>query len=360
MSYSGWFSPPKGGIDLRHIYMDNFRGFSSTLIPLRQVSFLVGENSTGKSSFLSLVNLMSQPMFWFSPERAFVDCEDFCGYNDIATSTGKGATRFCVGVVCTDEADDGTHSMSFHLYYYNRRNDVPHLYKIVQLRKSRLTKIAFRGEFVWYNSCTEQTSFVSRDQALECFEKYVRNETDSFSGYTKAEIKFPPNIPVPIVIEILESISAGIKEPKIDSLESSPMDISLRWGAPIRTRSRRFYDGIRRSYSPEGEHVPVVIRQRLKSKAISESFSKSLDAFGRASGLFTSVVAHSFGKGAQAPFELLIRFNDRALNISSVGYGVSQVLPLVVEFLTDVKARTFAVQQPEVHLHPRAQAALGE
>jgi predicted ATPase len=48
------------------------------------------------------------------------------------------------------------------------------------------------------------------------------------------------------------------------------------------------------------------------------------------------------------------------LNISNVGYGVSQALPLVVEFLDKEKNATFAVQQPEVHLHPRAQAALGD
>jgi predicted ATPase len=39
---------------------------------------------------------------------------------------------------------------------------------------------------------------------------------------------------------------------------------------------------------------------------------------------------------------------------------VSQVLPLVVEFLSKGKNERFAVQQPEVHLHPRAQAALGD
>jgi predicted ATPase len=49
-----------------------------------------------------------------------------------------------------------------------------------------------------------------------------------------------------------------------------------------------------------------------------------------------------------------------ALNISNVGYGVSQVLPVVVEMLTRPKGQGFAIQQPEVHPHPRAQAALGE
>ena len=55
----------------------------------------------------------------------------------------------------------------------------------------------------------------------------------------------------------------------------------------------------------------------------------------------------------------MIRLSGQSFNIENVGYGVSQVLPLVVEFLSRKEGRRFAVQQPEVHLHPRAQAALG-
>jgi predicted ATPase len=42
-----------------------------------------------------------------------------------------------------------------------------------------------------------------------------------------------------------------------------------------------------------------------------------------------------------------------------VGYGVSQALPVVAETLQARRGSLFLLQQPEVHLHPRAQAALG-
>ena len=42
-----------------------------------------------------------------------------------------------------------------------------------------------------------------------------------------------------------------------------------------------------------------------------------------------------------------------------VGYGVSQVLPVLIELLREDHATMFLLQQPEVHLHPMAQAALG-
>jgi predicted ATPase len=52
--------------------------------------------------------------------------------------------------------------------------------------------------------------------------------------------------------------------------------------------------------------------------------------------------------------------DDHAFNILNVGYGVSQALPIIVEFLARSRHTTFAVQEPEIHLHPRAQAALGD
>lgn len=42
-----------------------------------------------------------------------------------------------------------------------------------------------------------------------------------------------------------------------------------------------------------------------------------------------------------------------------MGYGVSQTLPLLTELLRDDAPSMFLLQQPEVHLHPSAQAALG-
>lgn len=45
-------------------------------------------------------------------------------------------------------------------------------------------------------------------------------------------------------------------------------------------------------------------------------------------------------------------------NLVDVGYGVSQILPLICR-LSDPSVHLHLVQQPEIHLHPKAQAALG-
>jgi len=46
-------------------------------------------------------------------------------------------------------------------------------------------------------------------------------------------------------------------------------------------------------------------------------------------------------------------------NLIDVGYGVSQAIPVLTELLREDCSPILLLQQPEVHLHPSAQAALG-
>jgi predicted ATPase len=46
------------------------------------------------------------------------------------------------------------------------------------------------------------------------------------------------------------------------------------------------------------------------------------------------------------------------VNMADVGFGVSQVLPVLVALLAAEPGRLVYIEQPELHLHPRAQQAL--
>ncbi len=132
------------------------------------------------------------------------------------------------------------------------------------------------------------------------------------------------------------------------------------WIAPIRTKPSRTYDDVDRGFSSEGTHTPYLIKRLLNSKSEANRFDKFIRRVGTASGLFESIQVRTYGDGATAPFEVDAVVDEKALNLHTVGYGVSQALPILVEVLTRTKGTPFAIQQPEVHLHPRAQAALGD
>jgi predicted ATPase len=51
---------------------------------------------------------------------------------------------------------------------------------------------------------------------------------------------------------------------------------------------------------------------------------------------------------------------DDLVNIADVGFGVSQVLPVLVALLAAETGQLVYLEQPELHLHPRAQTALAQ
>lgn len=50
----------------------------------------------------------------------------------------------------------------------------------------------------------------------------------------------------------------------------------------------------------------------------------------------------------------------KSANFVDVGFGISQILPVLVQGLLVPRGGTYIVQQPELHLHPDAQAALAD
>jgi len=52
-------------------------------------------------------------------------------------------------------------------------------------------------------------------------------------------------------------------------------------------------------------------------------------------------------------------FNKEKVNIADVGFGVSQVIPIVIASLLD-QSETLILEQPEIHLHPKMQMKLAD
>lgn len=55
---------------------------------------------------------------------------------------------------------------------------------------------------------------------------------------------------------------------------------------------------------------------------------------------------------------LRLYLNDDS--IDNVGFGASQVLPIIVECLTARKSQTLLIEQPEIHLHPKMQLNIAD
>ena len=135
--------------------------------------------------------------------------------------------------------------------------------------------------------------------------------------------------------------------------------------APVRSQPKRTYDPARTTPDPEGDYVPMYLAQLvLREPKEWDSLKTRLQEFGRQAGLFTEIEIRRLGKVESAPFQIRLRKSGKQRkgpmrNLVDMGYGVSQVLPLITELLRHDGRRLVLLQQPEVHLHPSASAALG-
>lgn len=90
--------------------------------------------------------------------------------------------------------------------------------------------------------------------------------------------------------------------------------------------------------------LPVVIAERLKAMGIIHDFQvKQLGPH-------------------RKEYEVLVRTGPKlpVVKLTDVGFGVSQVLPVIVECLYVPRRSIVIFEQPEIHLHPRVQAELAD
>jgi hypothetical protein len=89
------------------------------------------------------------------------------------------------------------------------------------------------------------------------------------------------------------------------------------------------------------------------------SLKTAVDRWMDALGLLASVSPHERGKYG---YELNVKIDGvtQPLDLTTVGVGVSQALPIVVLGLVSNVGSLLLFEQPELHLHPNVQAALGD
>ncbi|MCY4225655.1 MAG: AAA family ATPase [Bacteroidetes bacterium] len=135
--------------------------------------------------------------------------------------------------------------------------------------------------------------------------------------------------------------------------------------APVRSKPSRTYDPASLSPDPEGDYVPMLLANLANHHLDTwKSLKKKIEDFGSQSGIFDEINIKRLGKLESDPFQIQVRkFQKKRKgpkrNLRDVGYGISQVLPILTELLLPENTRMLLVQQPEVHLHLGVQAELG-
>jgi predicted ATP-dependent endonuclease of OLD family len=136
---------------MRLLYVENFRGFKSQFIPLNNVNFFLGENSSGKSSILGLINLFTSPQLWLRQDFN-TDEYQFGNYSDIISINEKTAKYFRIGLIeCTEEEMQKGKSATYSfLMEFSGKNGVPIISKYFYINQSSVVKILFENKKIYY------------------------------------------------------------------------------------------------------------------------------------------------------------------------------------------------------------------
>ena len=320
---------------------------------LRPITLLIGENSTGKSSFLGCYSVMHRMFSYpFFDEPDFNEAPFLMGSFREIVRTRRGPSgridEFQLGLGFSDSAqsnkrvyvnfgEEGTQPSVSSVRY--TLDD-----KFLEVRRSRSDKTSL---LIPEHEATIDYPY---DFFVGRLSFYDFRDMDDELGIIKPVSRY--------VDEFSEQwFRRGSKSRRrvITHLTSGKMTAL----APLRAQPRRTYDPIRETASPEGEHVPMLMMRLTRSDRTGWSkLHEQLVSFGSESGMFSDIKVKGHGGHMSDPFQLQIKARSGAhANIMDVGYGVSQSLPILVDVIGATN-ELFILQQPEVHLHPRGQAEL--
>ncbi len=357
---------------MNEITLENFRCFrdrqTARLAPL---TLLVGDNSTGKTSFLALIRALWDAAYASGTPDFKEEPYDLGSFEEIAHhrgSRGSRADAFQAGFRVEPTADSGTADTFNFRFEKSGTAPIP-----VWRRISRAG--------VW----TDETYKPGKSYALQVGTtrgSWERKISYDHSAEWLAELRLPSPAPFVFLLpdradsppdEQFKPLSGSPRFSKDDYQSLQALFFPLLFGssskpfatAPVRSRPRRTYDPSRTFQDPEGQNVPMYLANTyFQQRTVWEALKRRLEAFGKTSGLFDEISIKPLGKRDSEPFQIQLRKFSGGLkgpqrNLIDMGYGVSQVLPLITEMYRPDGPSRFLMQQPEAHLHPSAQAALG-
>lgn len=175
-------------------------------------------------------------------------------------------------------------------------------------------------------------SFVNNKTIFDCITEEIDN-TDSTTALSFALCK--------LLRRIMNQVTECLSEYKINYV------------SPLRAHPKRYYmlDKAKMTISLDtldGDAITEVLKENTEVK---NNVNNWLSKFGFEVNVeeFKEVVHH-----------LNVTQNNLNLDITDVGFGISQVLPIIIQGFLSMENSITIIEQPEIHLHPIMQADLGD
>lgn len=344
---------------LKKLHFKNVKAWGDQLweagIDLAPISLLLGPNSAGKTSILQVPLLMKQT--FESPDRQL---------------------DLNLGGQQDDLVDLGSYPALVH--DHNEELEVGIGCEVtVETPEGKGLEIAYRATFIQVNeSPAIQRLQIQADGAEFAATRQAKGgyllaaphyEPPLVQGRPDARRSYKPERSIAFSTEAITELGAQGAKVQDLSLGLRQAFQRIAYLGPLREQPERSYQwsGVEHgNLGKRGERAVHALlasdnsrhRQKEGEEGGRQWLVQRVSKWLRDLGVADDLVLER--QGGSRHYELKVVRQGMRANIIDVGFGISQVLPMLVLAYQVPQGTTIIAEQPEIHLHPRAQVGLAE
>lgn len=350
----------------------NYKAFEKLDISLKPITILLGPNNTGKSSIISSFRILSQTLSSYDDNISMLlygELGDFGTYKDIIFGNNKRK----------------------HLHFDvtmrlpTVRRIRPNSTKQSNIGDKATISLAYRYRPGIKQIVLKSTEFSKKNQSL--YKTKYSEDTERQTLYSINSKEVPQSIRSTISNKLrlnnflihypfipsskFDFEADGVNIKTLQHLkEASRLNSQIRnvltsfeylSGMRIEPSRTFLYSGERRNrVGLNGQHaINLMVMDSLRKGSKQKRIKDKVVQWMKKAEICSNIEIRDL---SERHYELYIQHPNTGeyQNYADVGYGNSQILPVLVGGYNLSPNSIFAVEQPEIHLHPKAQAELGD
>lgn len=363
------------------VFLENFKAFKEAKFELKPITIFVGPNNGGKSTLIQSVILIQQTLLGIDNSAVNLNgTKNFGNFKDIVNQK-SGKNEVCIKL----DFDDST-SVKFKVaendskliikdffcdtgeFKYSLTDLNPNDYDGVSVRYSQkcniefdsamleknkipawhLEPIFYRDKFFFKISDIGDSSIFVNQYLKTVRYKVQKKDKNSVSADIWGDRSLKK------LMEVISFYSGIIKSSNDFYKKIGDYFGNIQYIGPLRDPANRSYE--RGSYNyvgTTGEHAVQILADHPDVKDDVEKYLVDIDI---ADSLYISSATNE----KNFEFHVRTKITEDEVNFADMGFGTSQMLPIIVQSSMSNKESLIIIEQPELHLHPRVQASLAD
>lgn len=355
----------------------NFKSFSSNEeIKLAPITLIYGPNSSGKSSIIQALMMLKQTIDKENGQGSLEtegDLISLGSFNNIVHNHNNSSeVKLTIHYTANFKAQDFKLEKSYNMPFGNSETRCVELTYGLTNKKPILNEFSFncsdRVKYSLFRGRETSDGFIYSLQEGNNLKSSILKNNKIASTDGKSYLEIDSNLSLPFKIDYKINLPTAIKSNQNESLVSDFTSLIIddisdalkntKYLGPLRSAPKRFYtssDDLNRKHDGIGN----LGFDLYNSKSTTEiSINNYLSKF----EIPYTITTENLGNeqtGSIISIQLTDLRNNTKVTPKDVGFGIGQVLPIILDSLVSAH-QLICVEQPEIHLHPRLQAHLAD